>query len=191
MNDIKLVRITNITQLKQPPGHFIDFAGFVIGAGKSAVVDLSRVNQEKHPGSTLDRLEDWTRQRLVKVVDASDGTPITAPEEAEISRGTQTNEVADSTLPESDAEDFEEGFDPAIAKEASMPHMAARGGHMPNVGQVVGSRSNVSLSGEEPNWDNTGTSPIPGARPVNVDNMEQFTLTAPRTNGPGGVVTKK
>lgn len=188
MNGIRLVRITNITQLKQPPGHFMDFAGFVIGAGKSATVDLSTINHEKHPGSTLDRLEEWSRAGLVRVVDANDGTPITAPEEAEISRGTQANEVAATSLPQSDLEDFEEGFDPAIAKEASMPHISP-GAHMPSNAQVVG-RTNISLSGEEPNYDNAGTSPIPGAKPVNVDNTDAFTLKAPRSNGPGAVVTK-
>jgi hypothetical protein len=188
MNDLKLVRISNITNVKNPPGFFLDFAGALIGAGKHAVVDLSKINQEKHPGSTLDRLQTWVSEGKARVVDAGSGAPITVPEDTDVTPGTRFNEVASSQLPASDAEDFEEDFDPSLAKEADMPHTASVGAHAPNTASVANTK--VSLSGEEPNWDNSGTSPIPGAKPRYVDDSEQFSVRAPRAPGLGGVVGK-
>ena len=190
MTEIKLVRITNITNTspKFRPGRFVDFAGVLIGAGKSATVDLSRVDHKLHPGSDFDRLQKWAQEGKIRVANATDGTPITMPEDTDVTPGTRFNEAAASRIPASDHDDFEEDFDPTIAKEADMPATAAVGAHSPE--NTNTSKTRISMSGEEPNWDNSGTSPIPGAKPRYVDDAEQFTVRAPRQAGPGGVIGK-
>lgn len=190
MNDIKLVRITNITNTspKFRPGRFVDFGGVLIGAGKSATVDLSNIDQNKHPGSNFDRLQTWAKEGKIRVANATDGTPITMPESTDVTPGTRFNEAAASRVPDSDADDFEEDFDPTIAKEADMPATAAVGAHSPDNSNI--SKTKISMSGEEPNWDNSGTSPIPGAKPRSVDDSEKFTVRAPRVVGAGAVIGK-
>lgn len=189
MNNIKLVRIFNVTNTKTPVGHFLDFGGTLIPSGKNAVVDLTKIDMEKHPGSTLDCLQRWVKEGIAKVVDAGDNSPIAEAVENEFTPGTRFNEVASSQLPETDSDDFEEDFDPALAKEADMPATATVGAHSPD-NRNVGAAPKVSLSGEEPNWDNAGTSPIPGSKPRYVDDSEKFSVRAPRSTGPGGIVTK-
>lgn len=170
------LRITNITSLKYPPlGFALDFAGNFIPANLSRplIVDI--------PVKPF-ILEEWEEKKWVKIQDADDKTPVTPPKEvAAVTPGTQLNEASDDLLEE-------EELDMSIAKEAALTAEEA-GGPVPlqNITQAQSARAKVSLGSEDEKVMG-GLSPIPGDRPVSVDESEKFTVKAPRSTGPGAVV---
>jgi hypothetical protein len=169
------LRITNITSLKHPPvGFGLDFNGHYIGANptRPLIIDI--------PVMPF-LLEEWEAKGWVKIQDADDKTPVSmpVPSEKAVTPGTQLNEVSDSLMEE-------EELDLTVAKEAALVG-AEKDSHVPLQDINQAPKAKVSLGSEDENMS-SGLSPIPGDRPVSVDDSEKFTVKAPRSQGPGAVV---
>jgi len=166
------VRITNITAFKSPPGFGLDFMEHYIpaNAARPLIIDIPVIPQI---------LEEWQANGWCKIQDADDKTPVTKESEAAVTPGTQVKEAHDALLEEED-------FDLSVAKEAALPSTGPV--PMQDIRQTEHPRAKVSLGTEDGMNLSDTHSPIPGDRPVSVDDSDQFTVRAPRVNGPGAVV---
>jgi hypothetical protein len=175
------IRITNITSFLQPPGFGLDFHQHYIppNPARPLVIDIPVIPQI---------LEEWQENKWCKVQDADDKTPVT--KDSVITPGLQVNEAKASKVDTLDDDLDEEGFDLTVAKEAALTGNEPVGGPVPihPINQAERAKAKISL-GTEDGMNLADThSPIPGDRPVSVDDSDKFTVRAPRQNGPGAVV---
>ena len=170
------IRIYNITSLKHPPGFGLDFDSHYIPANpaRPLIVETAVIPQI---------LEEWQANGWCKVQDAEDKTPVTTAAEAVVTPGTQVKEVHDALLGD------EEDWDLSVAKEAALTNEPGAGPvPLQPIHQGDAPKAKISLGTEDGMNVSDLHSPIPGDRPVSVDDSEQFTVRAPRMNGPGAVV---
>lgn len=188
--------VTNITQKAGGAGYFLDpgegYGNKIIGPGRSMTFDC--------PGGHMpDILQVWGN--AVTVHDASNGVEILGSGGGELSPGlvSPVREMAGERDLDPDNEDFLNDEEPSLdeAIDANMPNRLA--GHSPNErgGPIAGdlrqqsSRTKVSLGTRTDEVVGGELSPIPGDRPRDLDNSQQYTIKAPRANHVGGIVGKK
>lgn len=167
-------RITNTTAFLRHPGFGLDLDGHYIGPNptKPLIIELAVKPQV---------LEEWEDKKWVKIQDADDRTPVT--KESMVTPGLAVNEAkGEEVIDKLNDELDEEEFDLGNAKEADLV-----GGPVPLQGIEQHPRAKVSLGSENENVGG-GLSPIPGDRPVSVDESDKFTVRAPRIHGVGSVV---
>lgn len=172
---MKKFRVKNTTHKKHPPfGYFLDHESKLFGADKSIVIDA--------PDEVLpDTIQKWADEGLVSVADMTSGEIINGEAQSIVTAGTRVNEASGQEYDDGD----ELGFDPELAKEATLPN----GAHMPSIQQMPAAKARVTLGTETENHGNTDSlSPIPGDRPRSVDDSDQFTIRAPRSQQVGAVV---
>jgi hypothetical protein len=170
------VRIHNTTPTHFPPGHALDFDGKFINRGKHVTVDIPTIPEI---------LEDWIKIGKARVEEVTDATTLSALAETVVTKGTDIQEAtADDNFEEDDI------FDLSDAKEATL--VSADPAPKATVGLDSAPKrgAKVSLGSQDENLVADGLSPIPGDKPVSIDNAEAFTIRAPRSNEPGSVVRK-
>lgn len=183
------IRIHNITSFlpNMPRGFGLDFEGKYIPANpeRPLITELAVIPQ---------LLEEWQAKRWVKIQDADNKTPVTKESEAAVTPGTGIDEAKASRVDQLDDSLDEDIFDFSIAKEAALTDIPEKTGPVPlqSISQVAGHeeprRAKVTLGSEDRMNLADTVSPIPGDRPVSIDNSEAFTVRAPRHTGPGAVV---
>jgi hypothetical protein len=183
----KKIRIYNITAFLKQPGFGLDFEGRYIAPNpeRPLVVEVAVIPEI---------LERWERDKWVKLQDAENKTPVTKESEAVVTPGTQVNEASGQEVDHLADSLDDDVFNMDAAKEAALP-ANERGGPAPlqsinqmPVEEKSKSRVKVTLGTSDKPGLSDSVSPIPGDRPVSIDNSEAFTVRAPRHNGPGAVV---
>lgn len=172
-------RVVNVTNQIQAPGFFLDFgekASKILGAGKHTV--LQAENYDTLP----EFIHEWVDKGYAKVYSAADNTQISGTVSGEItpSQVSPVREMSGEDLPHLD--DFmEDEPDLEVAREAALPISQSTAQMRP--------KARVSLGQESENYSaQDGLSPIPGDRPVAVDNSEAFTIKAKGGRHVGGVI---
>lgn len=196
----KKFRAMNITHLiPGQTGYFLNFHGVLLQPGKPTTIDIDHLQKmKKNENSNIDvnMLYEWVNKGLLRLKDADTNELITVGIDDMSAPVPAVNEaIASDHQLEHDLEEFDMKFDPSDAHEAVLPKEAytvpgrAIGAHSPPTNNVVGARAKISYPGEENSSDTAdGLSPIPGDKPVPVDDSAQFTVKAPRANLQGGVI---
>lgn len=203
-----MFKIVNVTHTVSPqgPGRFLSLApqntenkndhGRLIGAGKSFLLEASS------PHALPIEVQNWAKKGWVRIFNAENmeavgGTPSI---DGEIVQGTGSpvRELSAQTADNSHEYDIDE-IEPDVtqAREAALPTQqggkTSFGAHMPDIRQQSSpqTRGKVSLGMETERFDpnvEDQLSPIPGDRPVPVDDSSKFTIRAPRSNQVGSVI---
>lgn len=186
--------VTNISNQRGGAGLFLDpgedYGNRIIGPGRSMTFDC--------PGGVLpDILHVWGNN--VVVHNALDGMEIGAPAGGELSPGmvSPVREMAGALDGDPKRDDFldEEEPDFADAVDAIMPSQMASERVGPISGdlrqQSGGARAKVSLGSRSDEVVGGQLSPIPGDTPRDLDNSQQYTIKAPRTQHVGSIIGKK
>lgn len=199
-------KIVNVTHTINPPGRFLSLPptnpdnkndhGRLVGTGKSVMIEAG--SQHALP----DQLQTWAKRGWIKIYDADSMSQVGgAPNVVgEIIQGTGSpvREISADKADRDHEYDIDE-IEPDVtsAREASLPIQqggkTSFGAHMPDTRQDAGPqmRGKVSLGMETERFDpnvEDQLSPIPGDRPVSVDESAQFTIRAPRKNHVGSVI---
>lgn len=161
----KKLRISNVTHVSNPPyGFTLDYKGKMFtSSGQPLVIEAEHVPEE---------IDQWMAKGWVRVVDAESGDMLSPPVEYVQTAGARPDAVTQND----DLDEFD--FDPSTAKEARLP---ANGELQPT---AQGAKVSLSLEDQ----GNAEHSPIPGDKPRSIDNSDQFTVKAPRTQGVGAVI---
>lgn len=184
------ILVTNVSQKFGGAGMFLDpgeaYGNKILGPGRSMHLDC--------PGGVLpDLLQIWGKN--VAVYDASNGMEVLGHVSGELTPGivAPLREMAgqidgDPKKGEFFLDEEEPDLDGAI--DAVMPsHMA--GPISGDLRQQSGPRAKVSLGSRSDEVVGGELSPIPGDRPRDLDNSQQYTIKAPRAQHVGGIVGKK
>jgi hypothetical protein len=189
------IMVTNITHKNGGAGVFLDpgevYGNKILGPGRSMTFDCVG-------GVLPDVLEVWGN--MVAVYDAEKGTEVLGAGGGELTPGTVSpvREMAGAVDGDPKDDDFLEDEEPNLdsAIDAVMP-----GGQMPaeRTGPISGDlrqqapppRARVSLGSRSDEVIGAELSPIPGDRPRDLDNSQQYTIKAPRANHVGGIIGKK
>lgn len=184
------ILVTNTSQKRGGAGLFLDpgeaYGNKIIGPGRSMTFDC--------PGGHLpDILQVWGDN--VSVYDALSGSEVLGASDGELTPGvvSPVREMAGAYDGDPKHDDFlleEEEPDFADAREAVLTSQMAgpiagdlRQQSAPRAKVSLGSRSDEVVGGE--------LSPIPGDRPRDLDNSQQYTIKAPRAQHVGGIIGKK
>lgn len=191
MQKVEMIRVTNITNRNAPAGEMLDmgedFKGVVIAPGRSKIL--------RPPGGQVpDFLMDWVARGKVVIHDGSSGDSLGSGAEY----GTDLTPKRVAPVREANGEqdldnneiDGEPDLSEEEAVEAAMPRAGAVLGRMQGTEQAPRARVELGMS------EGTGAdeviggelTPLPGERPRDIDNAQNFTVKAGRQRGPGAVI---
>lgn len=187
------ILVTNISQKRGGAGLFLDpgeaYGNKILGPGRSMQFDCVG-------GVLPEILHVWGDN--VAVYDASSGSEVLGPSNGDLTPGvvSPVREMAGALDGDPKNDDFlyEEEPDFSDAREAVMPSHLAGERTAPISGdlrQQSAPRAKVSLGTRNDEVVGGELSPIPGDRPRDLDNSQQYTIKAPRTQHVGGVIGKK
>lgn len=174
-------RIKNVSNIQTGGrGHFLDLGvelgGKHIAVGKS--IDLTAESPQHLP----ECIQNWADKNWIRVIDVSN------PEGPVISGLGVGGELTPSSInPISEANDdmFDEDIDLTNAQEARIPEQTKP--IMGDINQMSKTKVSEAMAEERVSTD---VSPLPGEKPREIDNASQFSVKAPRSNQPGGVISR-
>ena len=168
-------KILNTTNNLQAPGYFLDFNGQTFGPGRQITV---------HQMS--DVIMQWVAEGKVHAM-KSNGEAIGSVASSSVAL-TPFNRLHEVT--QTEFSEDEDDINLSDANDAALPRTEATAGIMQSTSQSYDNKAHVSIGlTEENNTNNSlATSPIPGNKPVSVDDSDKFTVKAPRTTSVGAVI---
>lgn len=180
----KAFRITNITNIAtQSRGFFLDLGadngGKHIGVGKNVVLEAN--SYDTLPACVI----GWAEKNFVRVLDLGEKLVVGGPAMDGEMTPSGINPVSEARGSEEDEFDAEPDLSSAVVaalpdQENFNPINQSSSGH-------AKTRISEAMAEER---SATDISPIPGDRPMSVDDTADFTVRAGRSNQPGAVISR-
>jgi hypothetical protein len=178
---LEKVVVTNVSNRKGGAGRFLDpgkdHGNRLFGVGRSMTFDC--------PGGILpEMIKTWGDDCTVH--DALDGTEVLGTVNGELTPAklTPAHELQNREFMEDEEPNLKDAVDAALPKNSFGPIAGdLRQQVHPRVKITEGHQDDEVIGGE--------LSPIPGDRPRDLDNSQQYTVRAPRGQHVGGIIGKK
>lgn len=180
-NTKKAFRVTNVTNIATGTrGFFLDLGSDKGVTGKHIPVGKQIVLEAASYDTLPSCITEWAAKGYVRVVDLSGGAVVGGP----AADGELTPSAINPVREMNGGDDFEDEPDLSSAHEARLTNE-----NFAPINQSTSGHANAkvtdAMAEERGGLD---LSPIPGDRPVDVDDTKGFTVRAGRSNQPGAIV---